>query len=590
MIYHILPFVVGFCTAYGATASVQQTPIDNDRQTIAITFALQPEEYLYKDYLIISAAHPEVQLSPWTADISTKNLYDETFKEHKSVYTDTVTLTLQAQKPAEASIASVPLHVQYMTNLSKEPQSTQSEIQFATPQTSSISEATAKPTASVTTHQEPYAPQPSFMTLVTAQIKKWIATITNYVTHIKDLVSKLVTTTDSLILQFGAVFILGLLMSLTPCIYPMIPITVGILQTSAGDSLVSNFLLALSYALGMAFTFAGLGFLAAIGSTQFGALLGNPIFVIFLVAFLAYLAFSMLGFYDLYIPRFLQPKDHTVRQGSYPSAFIFGVISGSVASPCLSPGLVLLLSIVATLGNKILGFLLLFSFGVGLSVPLLIIGTFSNSLTVMPRAGLWMVEIKKFFGFMLISMCFYYLSAIFPWHVILWGISGFLLLTGVVYHFSIQPFDTTTIKRFKQLFGTALIIASVVVAIQAFKAYATPVEQYHQLGYAEARQQAQEQQKLLLVDFGAVWCTSCKELLARLMQPKVINNLNHALVTIDCTNPKAASCADLQQKFAIKGFPTIVLIDPATEMVIKRWGSELLDLADEQLVIELNAN
>lgn len=590
MIYRIFPLVASLCAAYGATVDVQQLPIDENNQQVSIKFALQPEEYLYKDYLIISVAHPDVQLGQWQADIPTKNLYDTTFKENKAVYTDAITITLQAHKQSSASLSTTPLHIQYMTNLSKEPQSASAEIQFAVAQTQPQAiPVSDKTLASVATGQKPHMPQPSFMTLVTTQIKKWLAVLTSYITHLKDFVSKLVTTTDSIVLQFGAVFILGLLMSLTPCIYPMIPITVGILQTSASSSLSSNFLLALSYALGMAFTFAGLGFLAAIGSAQFGALLGSPFFVVFLVAFLAYLALSMLGFYDLYIPRFLQPKNHTVRQGSYPSAFIFGAISGSVASPCLSPGLVLLLSIVATLGNKVLGFLLLFCFGLGLSVPLLIIGTFSNSLTVMPRAGLWMIEIKKFFGFMLISMCFYYLSAILSWHLILWGISGFLLITGIIYHFSVQPFDTTGIRRFKQLFGTVLIITSVVVAVQAFKAYATPVEQYHQLGYTEAREQAQDQQKLLLVDFGAAWCTSCKELLARLMQPNVINNINHMLVTIDCTNPKATPCADLQKKFAVKGFPTLVLIEPATETVIKRWGSELLDFADEQLVVELNA-
>ena len=111
---------------------------------------------------------------------------------------------------------------------------------------------------------------------------------------------------------------------------------------------------------------------------------------------MAYLALSMFGFYDMYVPNILQTKNNVNHKGSLFSAFVFGAISGSIASPCLSPGLALLLTIVATLGNNLLGFLLLFSFGIGLSIPLLIIGTFSSSINILPQAGMWMIEVKIF--------------------------------------------------------------------------------------------------------------------------------------------------------------------------------------------------
>src|SRR5271156_4923609 len=209
------------------------------------------------------------------------------------------------------------------------------------------------------------------------------------------------------------VFFLGLLMSLTPCIYPMIPITVGILQSQGTSSIMRNFLLACAYTCGIATTFACFGLLAAYTGQLFGALMYNPFVILLFCALLIYLGFSMLGFYEFYMPSWLQPKGNIGRGGSYIAAFTFGAISGTVASPCISPGLVLLLSIVSHMQNVFLGFILLFIFGIGLSIPLLIIGTFSNALAHMPRAGMWMVRIKQLMGVVLLLTALYFFYTAF---------------------------------------------------------------------------------------------------------------------------------------------------------------------------------
>ena len=122
-------------------------------------------------------------------------------------------------------------------------------------------------------------------------------------------------------------------MSLTPCIYPMIPITVGILQAQGSKSFGSNLLLASAYTLGIATTFAALGVTAAYTGAMFGAsIMSNPFFILMIVAVLTYLGFSMLGFYDMYTPKFMRNAG-AGKGGSLTSAFLFGAASGTVASP-----------------------------------------------------------------------------------------------------------------------------------------------------------------------------------------------------------------------------------------------------------------
>lgn len=407
------------------------------------------------------------------------------------------------------------------------------------------------------------------------------------------IISHLVEKTNSPFLRLVTIYILGLLMSLTPCIYPMIPITVGILQTSTQASLFRNFLLAGSYTMGIATTFAVLGLLAASGGSAFGSIMGNIYFVLFLVTFLAYLAFSMLGFYDMYVPRFMQSSGNHKVNGSYLSAFAFGAISGSAASPCLSPGLGLVFTIVAALGSKLLGFVYLFMFGLGVGTPLLIIGTFSNALNVVPRAGLWMVEVKKLFGLLLLSMCFYYLANIMPWYALLWLIAGSLFVGGSWYIFTIESYYSTSMRWYKQIFGFILLLAGFLVSYQALKTtFEAPHahEAFHTAtNYDDAREKAIQENKYLIVDFGTLWCTSCKAIERKFLQNKQVRDVldtNFIIVKIDCSNDKDECCVRTQEQFAshIKGFPTLLVVEPKEQIVLTRWGGELLNLSLEEFI------
>ena len=206
-------------------------------------------------------------------------------------------------------------------------------------------------------------------------------------------------------------FLIGIVTSFTPCIYPMIPITMGILQSQASTSLWRNFLLSTTYVTGIATVYATLGYFAATTTLILGQWLANPIFIGFLVLLFLYLAFSMFGFYEIYMPGFMQQRGTGIKvKGSFFYTFLFGAISGTAASPCLTPALALLLGFVAKRGNPLIGFATLFSFAFGMGLLLIVVGTFSTSLTALPRAGAWMDEIKKFFGFLLIGVSVYFVQ------------------------------------------------------------------------------------------------------------------------------------------------------------------------------------
>ena len=402
------------------------------------------------------------------------------------------------------------------------------------------------------------------------------------------------TQTNSLAIRLLLVFFLGLLMSLTPCIYPMIPITAGILQAQSSKSLFNSFLLALSYSIGIATTFAILGLLAAFAGQAMGQFMSHPAFIIPLVVLLVYLALAMIGLYDMYIPRFLQPRNQNVQGGSFISAFTFGAISGIVASPCLSPGLVCLLCLVTTLNSTLLGFILLFTFGIGLSIPLLIIGTFSSSLALLPRAGMWMVEIKKLFGFLMLGMCLYFLNYIIPWHIMGWILVAFTCIVGLLFmNYGQHAYN----RQWKIIYGGLGILLCASAGFLAFKAY-----QWHQTSscmheqnawqtdYECARKEALANHKLVFVDIGAPFCSICKAIDNTLFSQESVRTAIDTVaipVKIDGSNPANAM---IIKKYQVLGFPTILLISPESEEVIKQWGPELYGINAEQFINEIKSS
>lgn len=209
----------------------------------------------------------------------------------------------------------------------------------------------------------------------------------------------------SLLLAFVAAYLGGFLASLTPCIYPMIPITAGVIGNSnIGGSKLRGFQLSLSYITGMAITYAGLGLFAAATGKFFGTINTNPWTFLIVANIILLLGLGMLDV--IRMPGFV-PQVDTKYKGA-PGVFVVGMVSGFIAGPCTAPVLGALLAYVASTGNIFLGASLLFVFSFGMGSLLLVVGTFSGILTSIPRSGNWLVIIKKTMGFLMLGLAMWF--------------------------------------------------------------------------------------------------------------------------------------------------------------------------------------
>lgn len=558
-------------------------PVNTITTNLVLDIDVAKDDYLYIDYLSISADHPGISISKWETYTPVVNHFDPFFNETKNAFAQPASLSMSLSADNWQEIDHAQLHVSYYLASqnsiveqtipielhmmhAQAPLQTQIDIPSST-------ETQTNDEQSISREKMPIHPEESQGDVLKGRL---------------DWITNTLQKSNSILMRLLLVFLLGLLMSLTPCIYPMVPITAGILQTQASRSLITSFFLALSYTFGIATTFSILGLLAAFAGQAMGQLMSSPFFIIPLILLMVYLALSMIGLYEMYIPRFLQPRDHQVNGGSFISAFTFGAISGVVASPCLSPGLVCLLCLVTTLNSKLLGFLLLFTFGVGLSVPLLIIGTFSSSLTLLPRAGMWMVEVKKIFGFLMLGMCLYFLNNIIPWHLMAWIIAACALIIGIIFLRISPRAHSKPWRLFYTIAGLMLIALSLLGAFKAIQARYMPIahSNWHS-DYEQARAQAIEQNKKLFVDIGAPFCSICKAIDATLLASVAVREfLEKNTVPVKIDGSLTANKAVLEQ-FHVLGFPTILLVEPHTQKIIKQWGPEAYGANPEHFIQDL---
>ncbi len=547
---------------------------DSTTQTININFTLNENEAILANSLHASIDHQNLTAHKPVISLPAVKKYLPQFLQKKTIYDQNFTASIKVHASHLNNRMNAMLHLSYLSTSNDSILDVQVPVEFSSYQQSD--EITEKQKSSGMPIPTP---------LEVDKETSWTTTMQN-----------LVEQTKSPWLQLLFALLLGLLLSLTPCIYPMIPITIGILHSQGKKSLLHDFLGSLSYACGLATTFACLGLLATVAGSSFGSLLSHPPFVIGLILFIGYMSLTMIGIIDMYIPSFMKGEVKLYRNfGPFAAAYIFGAISGTIASPCVSPGLALLLSIVATLGSKIAGFFLLFAFGIGLSIPLIIIGTFSNSLYLLPKSGMWMVEIKKALGFFMLGTCFYYLSNIAPIALVYWLFTGFTLFTAYFYLIGTERNST----QYKQLYTIIGIIMISITIFMATKSYektfynhtsAPLVSVDWEPNYKIALDQAKENNKLLLVDFWAHHCTICKAIDKKVFQNPLFKTALSNVVTflkVDATHGNNPDYAQLRDQYKVYAQPTILLIDPTTETVLKKWTSEPYSLPIEVFIKEI---
>lgn len=214
----------------------------------------------------------------------------------------------------------------------------------------------------------------------------------------------------SAILAFGAAYLGGVLISFTPCTYPLIPITVGFIGAQGASSKLRGFLLSLFYVLGLAVTYAALGAVAALSGRLFGQMQTTPLVYFIMANICLIMGLSMLDVFKISIP--IPQRMMNFSGGGkkgFITSFLLGVASGFVIGPCTAPVLAVLLGYVALQTNLAMGIGLLFVFAFGMGTLLILVGTFAGFISSLPKSGAWMTKISRVFGVILIGAAEYFL-------------------------------------------------------------------------------------------------------------------------------------------------------------------------------------
>lgn len=207
---------------------------------------------------------------------------------------------------------------------------------------------------------------------------------------------------DYLVAFFG-----GVLLSFTPCVYPLIPITASSIGIRAAGSKLKGLTLSMVYVTGVAITYSILGLLASLTGTIFGRVSSHPLTYFFVGVIVVIFGISMLDVFSISIPNLFRSPG--LKKDNYFSTFMLGLSSGLVISPCITPVLGAILAYLTTKRNLLYGASLLFSFAYGMGFILILIGTFSAILVSLPKSGKWMLYIKRAFSFILIGMGLYFI-------------------------------------------------------------------------------------------------------------------------------------------------------------------------------------
>jgi len=363
------------------------------------------------------------------------------------------------------------------------------------------------------------------------------------------------------ILTYLLILLGGLGLVLTPCVYPLIPITMSYFGGQASNSKGKTIVLALLYVLGMDLINYTIGTVAALSGGLLGALMTNPIVLIFIAGVLLALALSMFGLYEFGLPSFLTNMTGGSKTG-YFGALLMGMTMGIVAAPCIGPFVIGLLTYVASTGNPFIGFSMFFTLSLGLGIPFIFLAFFSGRISNLPKAGDWMVGVRTIFGVILVGMALYFLNPIIPDTIFAVLLPLFLVISGIyLLVFNKAGDNTRGFSTFKKILA--------ILAIFAAGYFAKPENNENQvkMNWVKFSQEYYEtavaDEKPVMIDFYADWCIPCKELDKLTFTDDEIIKLSEKfnLVKVDLTSGAEGDIKALKDKYKVKGVPTIVFID-----------------------------
>ncbi len=353
------------------------------------------------------------------------------------------------------------------------------------------------------------------------------------------------------------VFLGGLALNLTPCVYPLIPITIGYFGAQSEGRTFKLFLLGLFFVLGMALTYSVVGVITALSGAVFGSLLQSPVVIILIVLVLIGLSLSMFGLYEFKLPDSLVNKAGGSKSGVF-GAFMMGLTMGIVAAPCIGPFVLGLVTYVAAKADPYYGFLLFFFLALGLGLPYLFLAIFSGKIKNLPKAGFWMEAVKHIFGFILIGMAIYFLNPLLPGWLSDYLLPGYIILAALYLLFVDKlANDIKGFRIFKTVFSLIVIVGAIYTVWPSEKA-SPDWQTYSEEKYSEALVGGNK----IIVDFYADWCIPCKELDAfTFSDPAVIEKSGEFIAfKVDMTSSMSETTEKIKDKFKVIGMPTVVFV------------------------------
>ncbi|MGE0398856.1 MAG: protein-disulfide reductase DsbD family protein [Kofleriaceae bacterium] len=383
--------------------------------------------------------------------------------------------------------------------------------------------------------------------------------------------------------SFGA----GFLTSLTPCVYPMIPITLGIFGARGADvSKARRLALATSYVVGMGATYAVLGVTFAMLGGSAGTLLANPFVVIPIVVLFLAMAASLFGAFELNLPASWQAKLNQVGGKGFGGAFAMGLVGGFIAAPCTGPFLAGLLAFTASTKSVFGGGSLLFVYALGMGVLFWVLAAAAMSL---PKSGRWMDTVKSIGGVLLLFGAIYFLRPLIPgmrtlaspemWFLFASiGLAVFGTMLGAL-HLSFS--GTTVTEKGRKFLGVTFVIVGL------FGAYAWSLTPKKHLPFEKdekvAFEKARTQNKGVMVDFAATWCAPCEKLELVFGDSEVYDAITADFVPIqfdvsEFTDENNA----LKERYGAKTLPAVIFMDTQGNVVAR-----LKDLVEVEEMLEI---